>query len=178
MAGRFALQPVDESLLHYGVKGMKWGVRRNRPSAADGPQDVSVKARPGKLVKTSGGKFHGPSDDAVEARVVKQKIRSSSLDSVSNKELQTLVTRMNLEQSYERMKKEEHRMSRGMKLAKALLTGNVAGNASFLTETGLANAPEGLISDSAASKIRKGAAVVEFARTVVSKPQGGGKKKK
>lgn len=113
MARRFALQPVNEDLLHYGVKGMKWGVRR--------PQEVSVKTRPGKLVKTSGGKFHGPSEDAVQARVSKQKVKSSSIDSLSNKELQALVNRMNLEQQYDRLKAEPQRRSLGMKFAVTIL---------------------------------------------------------
>lgn len=91
---------VEEVLEHFGVKGMKWGVRRRGPS---GPTDVIVKTAGGKKVKTAGGKGQPASDDAVRAAVSKQKARKSTTDALSNKELQDLVSRMNLEQQYTRL---------------------------------------------------------------------------
>lgn len=93
---------LDDVLQHFGVKGMKWGVRR-RGSTSSGPTDVVVTSRGGKKVKTAGGKGHGPSDDAVTTAVARQKAKKSSTDSLSNKELQALVSRMNLEQQYSRL---------------------------------------------------------------------------
>lgn len=94
----------EETLAHYGVKGMRWGVRRARGS--DGrvvETPVSVKTTPGKRVKTSGGTGQKPSEDAVRVATARQKAKKSSLDSLSNKELQELVNRMNLEQQYSRL---------------------------------------------------------------------------
>lgn len=84
-----------EFLKHYGVKGMKWGVRRDRT-----PTGVSVKETPGRRLKTSGGKNQSASDDAKTAAGLRQKARASTTDSLSNTELQTLVKRMSLEQQY------------------------------------------------------------------------------
>jgi hypothetical protein len=78
---------------------MRWGVRKNN-SISKGPTDVELKVRPGRKVKVKGGEGHGPSEDAKKVAVSRQKARKSSTDSLSTKELQELVTRMNLEQQY------------------------------------------------------------------------------
>ena len=69
---------VETFLAHYGVKGMKWGVRKNGPLA------------PG-------------SDDSERATVLKTRATSEGTRVLSNNELQDLVTRMNLEQQYTRL---------------------------------------------------------------------------
>lgn len=71
-----------EMLAHFGVKGMRWGVVRK------GSADVS-------------------SDDAKAAVIAKDKIRKGGTKALSNKELQNLVTRMNLEQQFDRLKASE-----------------------------------------------------------------------
>ena len=70
------MDPVDEVLAHHGVKGMKWGVRRNR----------------------SGKSAAHP--DAVKAKLFKEKVKTSSTDALSTEELQHLVQRMNLEKQF------------------------------------------------------------------------------
>lgn len=97
------MDSVDEVLAHYGVPGMKWGVRKKR-SAPSGPADVIVRTNPGKKVKTAGGERHGPAQDAVNAAISRQKARRSSVDSLSNAELRALVQRMQLEQQYSQLK--------------------------------------------------------------------------
>ena len=87
-------------LMHYGVKGMKWGVRKNRPSAADGPVEVNTTANPGRRVKTTGGQFHNASPDAIKKAKYHQIAKKSSVDALSNDELKLLVERMNLEVRY------------------------------------------------------------------------------
>ena len=91
----------DYFLEHFGVKGMHWGVRK----------DVSVKATPGKYVKTSGGTKQTASEDAIAAATYRQKAKKSTTDSLSNKELQSLVTRMNLEQQYSDLSAKSPRMN-------------------------------------------------------------------
>lgn len=101
-------------LEHYGVKGMKWGVRKS-----DKTSDVS-----GNTVRSSKrGKIKGvelseenkknstrPSDDKTQASILEKKIKSGSTDVLSNKELELVVNRKNLEKRYrEVMSKEKDR---------------------------------------------------------------------
>lgn len=95
-----AFGTLEEFLEHYGVKGMKWGVRRKRP----GMTRVEVAAPAGRRVQTRGGSGQRASEDAIRAAVARQKARKSTTDSLSNRELQELVTRLNLEQQYERLR--------------------------------------------------------------------------
>lgn len=88
----------EKTFKHYGVRGMRWGVRKRRRGST--PTPVDVRAEPGKRVTATGGSGRPPSDDAKRAAALKQKARASTIDSLSNKEIQTLIARMNLEQSY------------------------------------------------------------------------------
>lgn len=72
---------LEEFLEHFGVKGMKWGVRRNHSSESD-------------------------SEDAKNAAEAAKKVRKHGTRSLTNKELQALVTRMNLEQQFTRLAPE------------------------------------------------------------------------
>jgi hypothetical protein len=89
-------------LAHYGVKGMKWGVRRDK-STSSGPAPVVVTQKPGQRVKTSGGERQNAHEDAITAATRKQIAKKSSTDALSDKELQALINRMNLEQNYARL---------------------------------------------------------------------------
>jgi hypothetical protein len=66
---------VEEALAHFGIKGMKWGVRKSR--GGDGAS-------------------HPSSSDADRAAELKQRVKSHGTKSLSNEELQHLVTRLNL----------------------------------------------------------------------------------
>jgi RimJ/RimL family protein N-acetyltransferase len=88
---------TDEFLAHFGVKGMKWGVRKD--DALRGSTSVS--------------EAH---EDAVKAQAAKDKIKVSGVKSLSNTELQALVTRQNLEQNYVRL--NPARVSAGKNFAK------------------------------------------------------------
>lgn len=78
-------------LEHFGIKGMHWGVRRSR-----GPSGrVSGPSRP-----------HNPSlsEDARKAKESHAIVKThGSTDPLSNKDLQHLVSRLNLEQQFYRL---------------------------------------------------------------------------
>lgn len=90
----------DGILEHYGVKGMKWGVRKKRSTA---PVEVSTSQAPGRRVKAKGGENQPAHPDAIKVATSKQKAKKSSLDSLSTKDLQEMVLRMNLEAQYNRL---------------------------------------------------------------------------
>lgn len=100
------MDALEQSLAHFGVKGMKWGVRRNGGAAPTGSTPVTAHVVAGKKVKTSGGQKHLPHEDAIAAAVGRQRAKKSSTDSLSNKELQMVVQRMNLERQYSSLKSD------------------------------------------------------------------------
>jgi hypothetical protein len=92
------LETVEDVLEHFGVKGMKWGVRKNRSGSASEDAQRADAAR--KKIKTEGG-----------------------TKALSNKELQDLVTRMNLEQQYSTLtgKQKKSTLNKGQETAKSIL---------------------------------------------------------
>lgn len=119
------MEVENNELQHYGVLGMKWGVRKDgRPQGYGNPnykgpikrarerkerEARKLRGRTGEEIrKTRSGNFQTKSGkavsrDAANARRQQVKARVSGSDSLSNKELQSLVNRMNLEQQYDRL---------------------------------------------------------------------------
>lgn len=111
---------IDASLEHFGRKGMKWGEH------------------------VFGGKGKGssspPSDDSARASEIKGKVKThGGIHVLSNKELEDLNKRVNLEQQYQRLNPEE--VTAGKKFAIGILSagGNVAGNVAKQQATTYAN---------------------------------------
>jgi hypothetical protein len=71
---------AEDYLEHFGVKGMKWGVRRASEPGFAVSDDARKAARAAGVAKKQGTKV------------------------LSNEDLQRLVTRMNLEQQYNKLK--------------------------------------------------------------------------
>lgn len=88
----------EEFFEHYGIKGMKWGVRRSREQLA--------RLRGDKSPKT-------PS---------KKSGRDARLSSISDKELQSRINRLNMEKNYKRLLAEAAESNKSP-TAKALAKG-------------------------------------------------------
>lgn len=124
-----------EALEHFGVKGMHWGVRREQMRTTSearraGKEAVRremrvaapIRATPTigrssftkSSVKTVGGEDHPPHEDAVKVAVAKQKMKKSGVVALSNSELQTMATRMQLEsQVHSLVNKQPKSVGRG-----------------------------------------------------------------
>jgi hypothetical protein len=103
-----------EFLEHYGIKGMKWGVRRAQKKAEQEARETAAptakvvipttgphKGKP--LIGVSGGAKQPPADDAMKVAAARVKFHKSGAQALSNKELQDLATRLNLEQQVLRL---------------------------------------------------------------------------
>ena len=88
-----------EFLAHYGVKGMRWGVRKNRGSSGSSSKGQAsasdASSTPKKPTKRQEdlGRY---SDDKLASKIFEKK----GLDALSDAELSRLTKRMQLEQSY------------------------------------------------------------------------------
>lgn len=88
---------VSRILSHHGIKGQKWGVRKNQNLSK-----VTVIDK-GKRLKTSGGKGLKADPSAVQARIIGQKAKGSGIKVLSDAELKTYANRLNLEQNVKRL---------------------------------------------------------------------------
>lgn len=97
-----------EFLAHYGVKGMHWGQRKAETGGSGGTSSINpVKrvAEKKKLVQLSA------SQDHKDAQFVRTKAKVSGVSSLTNQDLQKVISRMNLEVQYKSLKKVEHEQS-------------------------------------------------------------------
>ena len=78
------VEPIDDILVHFGVKGMRWGVR------------TGVSSR-------SSGKSEHNSEDYNRRSEYKARAKKYGTSSLSNDELKFLNTRLNLEGSYAKL---------------------------------------------------------------------------
>lgn len=93
-----------EFLIHFGVKGMKWGVRRS-PEARSVTTESIVKNIGKTKVKSSGGENHPATEDALRVAGARQKIKKSGMHALSNDELREVAMRLNLEQQVKTLEK-------------------------------------------------------------------------
>jgi hypothetical protein len=112
-------ETLDEVLEHYGIKGMKWGVRRSREQLArargDGPVQKARAKRSAKKAEIA--KRRAPSPEAKEKADALAKAKKDGVHTLSNKELQALNKRLNLEKNYKELTTKPKTKSKGEKIA-------------------------------------------------------------
>lgn len=106
--------PSGKKLVHYGVKGMHWGVTRGNISTV---ADIAKKAAPvAKAGLDALNKRYEP--DPTKSAFTDHVNSKGGLHRVSDADLQKMLNRMNMEQNYSRfMQQEAERRSAGKKSA-------------------------------------------------------------
>ena len=97
---------MNAELYHHGVKGMRWGVRRDRTSSGSS----SRKRKSSRM-----------SDDALAAKTIKKK----KLKQMSNAELRKLNERQNLERQYKSLNKGHIAKGMAFMASAAATTGTI-----------------------------------------------------
>ncbi len=92
-------QAVEDILEHYGVKGMRWGVRKERSTPVTTQAVINKGLSRKTKVKAKGGRGQEASEDAIKAAIQKQTLRKSGPAALSNKELRELGERLQLERN-------------------------------------------------------------------------------
>lgn len=127
---------------HHGVKGQKWGVRRNRRQLDASSQHVSVNRHP----------------DAQRAHDIATQQKTQGTHSLSNQDLQTLITRMNLEQQFGRLSSTHQ--NAGKRFVKELLVGVGKEHAKNLATKASTQAGKKILAKAVAKKAARAAVKV------------------
>jgi hypothetical protein len=93
------LTTFEETLAHFGIKGMKWGVRRTNPGASS----------------------PGASEDSKRVSDVKSKVKIGGTKALTNQELKVLVDRMNLEKQFKSLQPPSNTQKAGKFVADILV---------------------------------------------------------
>lgn len=127
----------DVDLQHYGIKGMKWGVRRKNPSGKSSSSKSDKPADSKKTPSFSGKLVALPRKKPVTKPIQKKEItlkpepkKNKPLSELTDTELRDKISRLELEQRYSQLTetpKAEKRKSEGRKAAERVII-NLASN--------------------------------------------------
>lgn len=89
---------------HYGVKGMKWGIRKDRVTS--GARKVKQKAKDTKTYRKAKSEHEKYLANRSASRVQSDEIRKKKAYQLSDEELKIAIGRMNLEKQYKNLNRE------------------------------------------------------------------------
>ena len=92
----------SNELMHYGIKGQRWGLRR-------------YQKKNGRLTDSGKKRYESWSDDAKTANELKRK----KMHQMTNSEIKKLIERLNLEKQYRELNKAQ--ISRGKRFVNSAL---------------------------------------------------------
>ena len=98
----------DDYLMHHGVKGMKWGVRHDKPRTA------SSRVRQAKP------------DTRSEHRKQVDDIRAKKRHELTDEELRQAINRMNMEKQYKNLNRELYHPGQDFAMKALKTSGNIA----------------------------------------------------
>lgn len=154
----------EEALEHHGVKGMKWGVRRDRSElrrANAGKADATTQKKSSQ--DSGGAKPDKGDEDGSQAATSQAPAGKNSLSgrrgtkiditSLSDNELRDLVNRINTEKTYAKLTAKE--VSSGKKFVKDLTTNVATTQATRVANRVVGNAVDRALGLDAASQVSK-----------------------
>lgn len=123
---------VEGFLEHFGIRGMKWGVRRSEGKGGTVSSALNALKGPDLTDKTNG------MSDAARASAIRTKAKSSGLDSLSNAEMKLLVDRLGLERQMSSLTQQPSKIEKGRNFVdRQLKLGTTANNLiSFVNSPG------------------------------------------
>lgn len=133
---------MDE-LMHYGVKGMKWGVRKARPTS---PGKRRGKTNAQRIYEHVTGKDKKNPKPVTKTSSTPAKRRISGM---SDEELRTVINRMQMERTYAQLTSKE--VSKGRKFVNEVLYDSAKNVAKEMTKEAMKKAIKKLRNESSSS---------------------------
>ena len=124
----------DEELMHYGVKGMKWGVRRSQRQL-----DRAAGRKPSKSTTKRVNKISQKLEKK-KAALEKKERKKNPTKGMSDTELRETLNRMQMERQYTQLTKTEK--SNGRKAAETIFVATATTSAASLVKSGYKKAGE------------------------------------
>ena len=104
---------IDHFLAHHGVKGMRWGVRRDRSAGGGGSAGSGSKKKSGGSTSAAKPSSNTTSKakEAVTTLRTKKPTHSQVAKAMSDEELKSLLSRMQMEKQYAQLMSEREQAS-------------------------------------------------------------------
>ena len=119
--GEISLEDYEEFLMHYGVKGMKWGVKRTPEQLGHKKANAaSTLKRAGQFLKDTYGSASAAAKAKREEKARKKREKKGP-SAMTNEELATGISRLEQEKKYRLLKDEQKQANEGavLKLLKS-----------------------------------------------------------
>lgn len=132
---------MHEPIVHYGVKGMKWGVRKQRPTSS-GKRKGKTNAR--RIYEKIAGK-----KEASKKQTQSTTPRRKRASEMSDDELRKVINRMQMERTYSQLTQKE--ITKGRKFVNEVLYNSAKATATTYTTKAMTKAIEKLLRNSSSS---------------------------
>lgn len=125
---------VETKLMHYGVKGMKWGVRKAKPTPGN------------RRGRTNAQRIYESATRKKETSKISSKPAKRRVSDMSDEELRSAINRMQMERTYAQLTAKE--VSKGRKFVNEVLYNSAKNTATKVTTEAMQNAVKRLLRNS------------------------------